>query len=106
MSASYRRYELLIPLRFNDGQAVPNSAVAETLIELRNRFGAVSAETQIIRGHWEFQGEIFRDEHFRLFVDVEDTTANREFFLQFKAILKQRFQQIDIWLTSHPLDVL
>jgi len=106
MTASYRRYELLIPLRFNDGQPVPDSAVAETLLELRNHFGAVSTETQIIRGLWEHQGEIYRDEHFRLFVDVEDTTANREFFIQFKSRMKERFQQIDMWLTSHPIDVL
>jgi hypothetical protein len=75
-------------------------------LEIRQRFNAVSAETQIIRGQWEYKGEIFRDEHMRLFVDVEDRQENREFFVKFKEQLKSRFKQIDIWVTSHPLDVL
>jgi hypothetical protein len=106
MSISFRRYEILIPLRFNDGQAVPDALIAETLLELRRRFGAVSSETQIIRGQWESEGQVYRDEHLRVFVDVEDSIDNREFFLQFKKYLKERFQQIDIWMTSHPVDVL
>jgi hypothetical protein len=106
MSKTFRRYELLIPLRFNDGTDVPESAIAQTLLQLREQFGAVSSETQIIRGHWEYQGQIFRDDHFRLFVDVADTEENRQFFIRFKDVLKQRFQQIDIWLTSHPVEVL
>jgi hypothetical protein len=106
MSASHRRYEILIPLSFNDGTPVPEALTADTLLELRRRFGAVSAETQTILGQWEQAGEVYRDEHLRLFVDVPDSAENREFFLQFKERLKSRFQQLDIWLTSHPLDVL
>lgn len=41
-----------------------------------------------------------------MFVDVPDVDSNREFFLNFKERLKQRFQQIDIWVTSYPLDVI
>lgn len=106
MSTSFRRYEILVPLRFNDGRPIPDALTTETLLELRQRFGAVSAETQVIRGHWELEGQVYRDEHLRVFVDVEDSPENRQFFLQFKELLKRRFQQIDIWLTSHPIDVL
>ena len=42
----------------------------------------------------------------RVFADVEDTPENRHFFLGFKTRLKSRFDQIEIWLTSHPIDVL
>ena len=52
MSAS-RRYEILLPLQFNDGQAVPDPLLGEALLELRQHFGAVTWETQIIRGAWE-----------------------------------------------------
>ena len=41
MSAS-RRYEILLPLRFNDGRRVPEVLVGETLVELRRQFGAVT----------------------------------------------------------------
>ena len=40
MSTLHRRYEILIPLRFNDGRAVPDLLIGETLVELRQRFGA------------------------------------------------------------------
>ena len=106
MSISYRRYEILLPRRFNNGQLVPNRLHTETILELRQRFGAVSCETQLIRGEWENQREVYRDEVVRLFVDVEDEPQNRDFFLGLKQRLKSRFQQLDIWLTSHPIDVL
>jgi hypothetical protein len=56
MSRSLRRYVILLPLRFNDGQPVPDDLVAETLLELEQQFGAVSAETRTIRGLWRHEG--------------------------------------------------
>jgi hypothetical protein len=106
MSASFRRLEILLPLRFNDGRAVPDELVADTLAELEQRFGAVSSETQVIRGIWRSQGEIFRDDHVRVFVDIEDVPENRQFFVEFKKRLKNRFAQLDIWITSHSIDII
>ena len=54
----------------------------------------------------EREGEFHLDESVRVFVDVEDAPENRRFFLEFKARLKERFQQLEIWLTSFPIDVL
>lgn len=69
----WRRYEIFLPLRFNDGTPVPGDLIADTLLELRQRFGAVSCETQTIRGVWEHEGEEYRDDLIRLFVDVAHT---------------------------------
>lgn len=106
MSKAFRRYEILLPLRFNDQQAVPDELVSDTLLQLHLRFGAESSETQIIRGLWEHEGQSYRDESGRLFVDVPDTPENRQFFLEFKETLKARFRQRDIWMTTHPVEVL
>ncbi len=106
MNASFRRYELLLPRRFNDGQPVPNELIAETLLELEERFGAVSSETQIIRGLWRHEDELFRDELIRVFVDTSDVPESRQFFLMFKERVKARFQQIDIWMTTYPIEIL
>jgi len=76
------------------------------MVELREKFGAASCETQTIHGQWQHQGSVYLDELVRVFVDVEDTPENRQFFLGFKARLKPRFDQIELWLTSHPIDVL
>lgn len=106
MSASYRRYEILLPRQFNDGQTVPDELFAQTIIELRERFGAVSAETQIIRGIWQHEGDIYRDDLVRVFVDVADLPEGLAYFREFKERLKTRFKQVDIWMTSYPIDVL
>src|SRR5579884_3748599 len=106
MSSAYRRFEILLPLRFNDGQPVPAELIVETLLELEQRFGAVSSETQTIQGLWRHQGHSYRDDLTRLFVDVADSPENFAFFREFKERLKARFQQIDIWTTTYPIEVI
>ena len=106
MSVSYRRFELLLPRRFNDGQAVPDELIADTLLELEERFGAVSSETQPIHGLWRHGEQIFRDELIRVFVDTLDVAESRTFFAEFKERVKAQFQQIDIWLVTYPIDVM
>ena len=101
-----RRYEILLPRKFNDGQRVPDGLISETLRELEQRFGAVSWETQVIQGAWQHQGEHFRDELFRVFVDVEDRPEHREFFHSYKEALKSRFKQLEIWMTTYLIDVI
>ena len=101
-----RRYEILVPLMFNDGRPVPESLLAQTFSELREKFGAASWETQTLRGTWEQQGTIFEDSLTRFFVDVPDQPEHREFFKAFKETLKRRFNQLEIWITSHSLDII
>ncbi len=105
MSASCR-FELLLPLQFNDGRRVPRELLAETAFEIKRRFGGVSWESQVIEGIWQQGGGEFRDQLNRSFVDAEDTPENRRFFTGLKSRLKTRFQQFDIWLTVHPIEVL
>ncbi len=106
MSRALRRYEILLPLRYNDGQPVPDDVVVETLLELEQHFGAVSAETQTIRGFFRHEGESYRDDLIRVFVDVADDPGHRQFFLDFKERLKAQFGQLDIWMTTYPIEVL
>jgi len=103
---SWRRYEILLPLRFNDGKRVPKALLAQTVLELEERFGAVSCETQIIHGRWRSQGKAFRDDLMRVCVDAEATPEVKAFFASFKERVKGRLQQLDIWLTSHEIEIL
>lgn len=97
---------MLLPLRFNDGNPIPDELIGETLIELRAKFGAASSETQVIRGFWEHEGQSFQDQLIRVFVDVPDLPEHRDFFREFKGRLKERFKQLDIWMTTYPIEVL
>ena len=106
MEWPYRRYEVLLPLRFNDGNPVPDELIASLLLQLEDRFGAVSSETQTIRGLWRHEGTSYRDELVRVFVDAPESLETRQFFLEFKETLKRELQQIDIWMTTYPIEVL
>jgi hypothetical protein len=52
MSNSWRRFEVLLPLRFNDGREVPSDWLADAVYE----FGAARFETQKVEGHWRQAG--------------------------------------------------
>ncbi|HEX5470821.1 MAG TPA: hypothetical protein VFW73_02990 [Lacipirellulaceae bacterium] len=106
MPTQFRRYELLLPTNFNDGRPVPQKVLGQTLRELRKQFGAISTETQSIEGQWEHRGRLHRDLNVRLFVDLVDNAENRQFFVEYKERLKERFQQIDIWVTTYLIDVI
>ena len=51
MSSRWRRFEVLLPLQFNDGPEVPGEWLAEAVLEIVDEFGAASYETQKVEGH-------------------------------------------------------
>ncbi|PWU11108.1 MAG: hypothetical protein C5B50_23975 [Verrucomicrobia bacterium] len=104
--SAYGRFEILLPLQYNDGRPVPEELLDQTAFEIQSRFGAVTWETQIIEGTWRYAGIVYRDKLNRIFVDAEDTPENRRFFSDLKTRLKSRFEQLDIWLTVHPIESL
>lgn len=107
MDKIYRRYEILLPLAFNDLSPVPEALLEETVGELKRQFGALSLETQRIEGLWaRHLGQPQPDDLVRIFIDVPDTAENRQFFIAFKASLKTRFQQDDIWMTTHLVEIV
>ena len=103
---NWRRYEILLPLYFNDDSPVPRTLIAETIEELENRFGAVSSETQIIQGRWQSGGKHYSDELVRIWVDAEETDSVKAFFAELKEKLKARFEQLDIWMVSYSVNVI
>jgi hypothetical protein len=101
MNKWQRRFEVLLPRKFNDGSVVPDDLLAKTILELEGQFGALSSETQVIHGIWAKKGRKYRDELVRIFVDVDDDKANRKFFARYKTRLKKRFRQLDIRITTY-----
>lgn len=67
----WRRYEVLLPLSFNDGAKVPRRLFLQTVKELEARFGAVSIEKQVIEGRWRDGSRSYRDNLLRIYVDAE-----------------------------------
>ena len=51
-------------------------------------------------------GHEYQDELIRFVVDTEATPDNDEFFRALKERLKERFRQIEIWITAYPIRLL
>lgn len=105
MSSKWRRYEVLLPLQFNDGREVPPEWMAEAVLEVVDRFGAASYEAQKVEGHWRYQEVLYRDNLVRIVVDVPDATANRLWMKEFKARWKAKLDQLELWMVSYRIDI-
>ncbi len=105
MSSKWRRFEVLLPLRFNDGKDIPAEWLAEAVLEIADHFGAASYETQRIEGRWRHEGVVFRDDLVRLVVDVPDNAKNRRWMKQFKGQWKARLQQLELWMVSYAINI-
>ena len=105
MSNSWRRFEVLLPLRFNDGREVPAEWLAEAVLEVVSRFGAASYETQKVEGHWRHGGVTYRDDLVRVVVDVPDMHENRSWVREFKDRWKARLEQLELWVVSYRIDI-
>ena len=64
--------EVLLPLQFNHGRAVPSEWLAEAVLEVVDHFGAASYETQKVEGHWRHGGVLYRDDLVRIVIDMPD----------------------------------
>ncbi len=101
-----RRYEILLPLKHNDGRVVSGELFEQTREELIIQFGAVSFLPHTILGIWVHEGARYEDELLRLVVDVDDTPENQNFFASYKSTLLERFGQIEIYIASYAVDLL
>ena len=100
-----RRYEILLPLNYNDGTEIEPEKFDLTAEELSDWFGGITQDTVRITGTWKYGGARYRDELLRIRIDSDDPEAV-DYLRTCKQLLKERFQQIDIWITAHELEII
>ena len=104
-----RRFEVLLPAQFNDGRDVMQTCMEcfpTTLMEVVGRFGALSYDPSSIQGVWTSMGQRYDDKLFRLTVDVPDTEESRAWMAAFKQELVARFDQLEVYVVSHVIEVV
>jgi hypothetical protein len=101
-----RRYEILSPLRTNEGRNARREKFEQTVDDILERFSGISIQPTPVHGIWLHQGRRYEDDSLRIDVDVPDTRANQQFFVRLRRTLAERFQQIEIYVVSYPVDVL
>ncbi len=102
---SFKRYEILLPTRYNDGLPVEEEKFTRTRRELIAAFGAITWCPDRLQGIWSRGGETFEDANVKVVIDVEDTPEVHAFFQRLKETLKARFRQIDIWMVSYQIHI-
>lgn len=105
MSSKWRRFEVLLPLQFNDGSDVPAELLAEAVLEIVDYFGAASYETQKVEGQWRHRGVLIRDNLVKLVVDAPDVVSNRRWMKQYKERWRSQLEQVELWMVSYSVDV-
>jgi hypothetical protein len=105
MSSKWRRFEVLLPLQFNDGSDVPAELLAEAVLEIVDYFGAASYETQKVEGQWRHGRVLIRDNLVKLVVDAPDVVSNRRWMKQYKERWRSQLEQVELWMVSHSVDV-
>jgi hypothetical protein len=99
-----RRYEILLPLTHADGRPVSAKKFAQTRDDLIAHSERLTLLPQVVLSIWVHEGTRYEGESRHLLVDVDDTPENEQFFASFKATLMERFEQIEIYLISYPID--
>lgn len=100
------RFEILLPLFYNDGRPIEPEKFIVTDDELVARLGASSTDTVVVRGQWIYQSTRYSDQLIRVRIDADDIPENWETMRQVKETLKERFVQLDIWITAHRIEVV
>jgi hypothetical protein len=100
------RFEILLPLFYNDGRPIEPDKFLATDDELVRGFGATSTDTVVVRGQWLYQSTRYSDQLIRVRIDAPDVPENWDTMRLIKENLKSRFEQLEIWITAHRVDVV
>jgi len=64
------RYEILLPLSYNDGRPIESAKFRQTTRDLLENFSATTLDLLTAVGSWKYQGTLYEDLLLRLIVDV------------------------------------
>jgi hypothetical protein len=102
------RIEIIIPLRDNDGKLIEISKHKQTKDEITQRFGAGNFMIPS-EGAWTNHSEndrIYLDINASVWLLIDNTENNINFFKNYKEILKNRYDQKVIYINIMPASEL
>jgi hypothetical protein len=100
------RYGILLPTRHPDGRWVSDAKLHQTRDELVALVGEMRSLPRVVfMGHAK-AGPRFEEKLVQVALDVEDSPKNLQFFVRYKQLLCERFEQPDIYIACYPVDIL
>lgn len=105
-----QRYDIYLPIRYNDGREIENEKFLQLHDELIERFGGVTSikQTNPLQGIWRYQEQRYTDEI--IIVTTLDfgypQSQSEQFFVEYKEQLKKRFEQLDVLILAQTVIVI
>lgn len=103
-----KKYEIYIPLKYNDGQEIEPEKIKQIRQQLIAVFGAitVSSLSAPFQGTWRHGGVEFVDDIIRFEIITEHDLRSNLFFKSFKKQLKRTLRQFDILITIQHIETI
>jgi hypothetical protein len=107
MAKAARRYDLYLPLTYNNGRPIPDALFDEVERRLLERFGGVTSQQREfpLRGIWLGQTQLFFDQVIVMTTLDFRRHGSARFLAQLKKDLLRQFDQLEILLTETSLRV-
>src|SRR5262249_55276313 len=103
--ARTKRFEILLALNYNDGRLIEPEKFDQTAEDLRTPCGGAPQDTVRIPATGKSGATRYRDDLLRMRFDPNDPAANA-FLKDQKEVWKKRFEQIDIGITAHEIEII
>lgn len=106
-----RQYDIYLPIRYNNGRDIPEVLFFQVEDELTLRFGGSTMiqQNNPLRGVWLFRNQLYIDEIVivtTIDFGYQEKSDSDLFFVEYKEILKQRFEQLDILILAQTVTVI
>lgn len=100
-----KKYEIYLPLRYNDGKQIEPQKLKEVRQQLIAVFAAltVSSLSSPLQGTWRHGGVEFVDDIIRIEIITDE---DLRFFKNFKRQLKRTLRQLDILITVQDIHTI
>jgi hypothetical protein len=97
-----KKYEIYLPLKYNDGREIEAEKIKQIREELISVFGAltVSSQSAPFQGTWKYGGVNFIDDIVKIEIITGADRKTERFFRRYKGYLKRRLKQLDILITA------
>jgi len=101
-----KKYEIYLPLKYNDGQEIEPQTLKQIRQQLIAVFGALTASSRSapLEGTWRYGGFEFVDDIIRIEIITEEDMRSHLFFKSFKEELKGTLRQLDILITVQDIE--
>lgn len=96
-----KKYEIYLPLKYNDGTKVEPEKLKGIENQLIAVFGAITVSPLLapLQGTWRYGGVDFVDDIIKIEIIAKDELQANRFFKRYKRRLKRSLRQIEILIT-------